>query len=200
MNKLNKWVRSHRFLSLTLAGIPIILCICCVAVIFIPMPQSVKESISQANLPTSTIDNFDSSEPVMNVISTPTLEPTSTTRPTSTNTPIPSAPSCSQIKNETENMTDVQWDKYKNDFSGLWIESWEGKVTEVSKEFLGSNYNVHVKTKDGCTILVEVMDEETALTYSRDDSVIVSGRTSGLADIFGKVIYLDDDMSSIAKK
>jgi hypothetical protein len=200
MNKIKDWMKSHKILSIILAGIPLFICLCCVALIIIPTPQNAPESVSQANLPTSTKDNLAGKVPSMEILSTATLEPSATPEPTATKTPIPNAPSCSQINNETKDMTDVQWDKFKKDFIGLWIESWEGKVTEVSKEFLGSNYNVHVTTQDGCTILVEVKDEATALTYSRGDSVVVSGRTTGLADIFGKVIYLDNNMSSIAKK
>ena len=189
MNRFRKWANEHKILATIAVGLPVFLCVCCVAIPFIPTPIDSDEPISAESVIES------QSNTGMTKTLTPTNSPTSTPKPTSTSTPLPPAPSCNEIKMLTRDMTDVQWEKYKRDFVGLWVENWEGKVTQVSKEFLGSNYNVHVRTPDGCDILVEVKDEETALTVSRGDSVVVSGSTSSLADIFGKVIYLDDELS-----
>jgi len=186
LNRIKEWVKTHKLLAIILAGIPLALCVCCLILVIIPTPEDSTDVLTQNQSATS--------------LPTGTSTPTVTPQPTATNTPIPLAPSCEQIQQETDGMTDVQWDVYKKNFKGLWVDNWEGVVTEVSKEFLGSNFNVHVETPDGCTVLVQVKDEETALTFSRGDRVVLSGITSSLGDIFGKVIYMDDDESSISKK
>ena len=194
MKKLRDWILRNKVLAATIVGLPLFLCICVSLLIGLAQPSPPSES----NVPRASEEAFQVAQNTS--LPTETLSPTNTPIPTATNTPIPLAPNCQQIEQETRNLTDVQWDKYKKDFVGLWVESWEGEVGEVSKEFLGSHYNVHVRLEDDCTILVVVKDEDTALSYSIGDEVVVSGLTSGLADVLGKVIYLDDNNSSIAKK
>jgi len=194
MKKLRDWILRNKVLAATIVGLPLFLCICVSFLIGLAQPSPPSES----NVPRASEEAFQVAQNTS--LPTETLSPTNTPIPTATNTPIPLAPNCQQIEQETRNLTDVQWDKYKKDFVGLWVESWEGEVGEVSKEFLGSHYNVHVRLEDDCTILVVVKDEDTALSYSIGDEVVVSGLTSGLADVLGKVIYLDDNNSSIAKK
>ncbi len=123
-----------------------------------------------------------------------------TSEPIATKTPLPLAPSCKQINITTEGMTDVQWDKYKKDFPGQWVDNWEGTVTEVSNEFLGSGYNIHVNFVGGCDILVTIKDEVIALSYSRGDQVIVSGETLSISEMFDKLIVLNTDTATITKK
>lgn len=121
----------------------------------------------------------------------PTLQPT-TLAPTPAQERV-LAPSCAEIIAQTNGMTDIQWQNFKENIKGKWIVEWSGTITQVSDESLfDSGYTIHVKV-DRCSVLFDIQDESQAMALRIDQPVVMTAEIDMLADVFGKVIYLNED-------
>ena len=100
--------------------------------------------------------------------------------PTATPTPIPPAPPFEEMRDNGEEMTEAQWKAYSDSLKGLAVTDWEGWVSNVDKEVLGSKYQLFVDL-DSPDELFSTYDvyfyipESDALKYSREQRVRFSG-------------------------
>jgi hypothetical protein len=117
-------------------------------------------------------------------------------------TPQLQVSSCSDIIKETRNMTDVQWEKYKDEIKGKWIIEWSGEISDVGDySVLNGGYPIYIDIPGNCRIFILIGDEEQALSYVKGEDVIVTGQIDFLADILGtKTIYLEEIDLVIEKK
>lgn len=161
-------------LLLGIGVIGICIIITCISLALIPSPSAspvATESISIAG-------------------STSMSNPTAIILPTNTKEP---APTCSQIKEETDGMTDIQWESYKTQIVGKYILDWVGTVSDVGDAgFLtGYEYPIHLDVEAGCRLYVLVSDENFAMSLRKGDLLKVSGEISLLSELLGKVVYID---------
>jgi hypothetical protein len=133
------------------------------------------------------------------VASTP--RPTSKPLPTaeSATTPFPQAPPYDEIAINMQTMTEVQWNRYREDIEGTQVISWTGWVEDVTEKTLRS-YELkidmdppesQISTFD---VRFDISAGEEALAIAKDSPITFSGRIVQISDLSqaGLVISLVD--------
>lgn len=136
----------------------------------------------------------------------PTLQPTATPKNTSTPrptaTPLPLVPTCYEIEQLYDAMTDAQWNYYSHDgIRGAWVDSWQGVVGEVEGwSILLWGYPMHIEITPDCDLYYVIDDESKALQFVRGETVTVTGRVDFISEFWGSfTIYMDEEKTSISR-
>lgn len=173
-----------------------LLLICCViAVLFYePSPEAVARMTATKSAK-QTEEAKPTNTPGPTATSTSTPLPTGTPEPTATSTPPPLAPTCLEIMQAKSGKTDVQWDKYKEDLLGLWVIEWTARVREIGDySILNGGYPAHLDVTKNCGLYYVISDEETALGFSKNQEVVISGRIYLTFELLGLTLYLEDEV------
>ncbi len=110
-------------------------------------------------------------------------------------TPRPTMVPYAEVAEKQPGMTEVQWDNWKKELEGSWIEGWEGIVSNVDKEMLGKRYVLYVDLDYGEIASYDValyIPEADAAKYNKDQTVQFSGVVDDIMVVLAPVIYVDE--------
>lgn len=111
------------------------------------------------------------------------------------------APSFDELHQNFASMTEVQWNNYKDDVKGAYVEELSGTVSDVD-EMLGS-YTIILYHNDDPNSRIRIpVSEETALIYERGQVLTVSGNIALVLsdEIFGGIALSMDEGTIITTK
>lgn len=122
--------------------------------------------------------------------STIPVEPTSTPEPTPTPYIIASY---REIRDAKSILTDLQWNRYKEEIVGAQVQNWEGWVREVDEDFLGGiTMRVDLWGNQTDTEAWFSVSEEVGLSVRRNEQIYFSGTIASVSELFGISIELEN--------
>lgn len=125
-----------------------------------------------------------------------TLEPTETTEPISTLEPTPTPhiiESYADINGAKSVLTDIQWNRYKEEIIGAQVQNWEGWVREVDEDILGGiTMRVDMWGSQSDTEVWFSVSEEVGLSVNRNEQIYFSGTIVSISELFGISIQLEN--------
>lgn len=114
--------------------------------------------------------------------------------------PVP-APSCSNILAAKQQMTDVQWNNFKDSVRDTWLNDVQAKVREVGdRSFLAGGYPVYIEISSDCDIYYVAPDEQTAVKFSKGQQVNVSAQVKFIdSGLFGGITYYLEESTAVIR-
>jgi hypothetical protein len=120
---------------------------------------------------------------------TSTPRPIFTALPTveSTTTPFPQAPPYDEIAVNMQTMTEVQWNRYREDIQGTQVISWTGWVEDVTEKAF-SSYELRIDmdppgSQDSAfDVRFDIPTGEEALAIAKDSPITFSGWIAQVSD------------------
>ena len=120
--------------------------------------------------------------------------PAATRDPGATATPLPEAPEYRVFWDNSESMTDAQWEAWSADVEDTLAVDWQGTIIDVDKGEILGGYTVYVDMEPGGfggEVHIDV-EEEEALTLNLNSSITYTGRIRSADNSFGLVIFIED--------
>jgi len=132
--------------------------------------------------------------PTTDPLATP--EPTATAEPTSIPEPTPTPhiiESYADINGAKSVLTDIQWNRYKEEIIGAQVQDWEGWVREVDVGVLGDiTMRVDMWGSQSDTEVWFSVSEEVGLSVNRNEQIYFSGTIASVSELFGISIQLEN--------
>ena len=114
--------------------------------------------------------------------------------PAATATPLPVAPDYDTFWDNSERMSDAQWEVWSEGIEDTQVAEWSGTVFQVDKGEILGGYTVLVDMEPGgfgSEIHIDV-EEDVALAVNLDSTITFSGRIRSADNSLGLVIFIED--------